>query len=594
MSDIKPFSELGLSENVLEAVLALGYENPTPVQEQSIPVFLNNEDLVAQAQTGTGKTAAFALPILSSIDVSLKKPQAIVIAPTRELAIQVAEAFQSYAKNLKGFLVAPIFGGQDYNIQLRALRRGTQVIVGTPGRVMDHLRRGTIQMDDIKTVVLDEADEMLKMGFIDDIEWILEQIPHEHQTALFSATMPAPIQKIANRYLKDPQKIKIQAKAATLTNIDQSYIRVPYSQKLDVLTRFLEVEETQATIIFARTKNCTEELAEKLQARGYAASALNGDMKQTLRQKVIEKTKKGLLDIIVATDVAARGIDIERITHVINFDIPHDTESYVHRIGRTGRAGRSGTALLFVTPREFRMLKDIERATKQPIKQIEPPTLKEMNEIRSKQLTEKVTGIIAKSKKLKPFQDMVQHIMDETEAAPNDIAAALAYLLQQSNPVATAELESSESRRDRGDRGDRGGQRRDSRSNGRGRSSDGRGRSSDSRSRSSEGRGRSDRSSEGRGRSSDSRDRSSEGRGRSSDSRDRFSDSRGRSSNSQGRSSDSRGDSSDRRSLGKMKDDSRSQDKKAKKAAKKKSKVRYVSKAAQKGSEKTLRVRQEA
>ena len=587
MSDIKPFSELGLSENVLEAVLALGYENPTPVQEQSIPVFLNNEDLVAQAQTGTGKTAAFALPILSSIDVSLKKPQAIVIAPTRELAIQVAEAFQSYAKNLKGFLVAPIFGGQDYNIQLRALRRGTQVIVGTPGRVMDHLRRGTIQMDNIKTVVLDEADEMLKMGFIDDIEWILEQIPHEHQTALFSATMPAPIQKIANRYLKDPQKITIQAKAKTLNNIDQSYIRVPYSQKFDVLTRFLEVEDTQATIVFARTKSCTEELAENLQARGYAASALNGDMKQTLRQKVIEKTKKGLLDIIVATDVAARGIDIERITHVINFDIPHDTESYVHRIGRTGRAGRSGTALLFVTPREFRMLKDIERATKQPIKQIEPPTLKEMNEIRSKQLTEKVTGIIAKSKKLKPFQDMVQHIMDETEAAPNDIAAALAYLLQQSNPVATAELESSESRRDRGDRGDRGGQRRDSRSNGRGRSSDGRGRSSDSRSRSSEGRGRSDRSSEGRGRSSDSRDRSSEGRGRSSDSRDRFSDSRGR-------SSDSRGDSSDRRSLGKMKDDSRSQDKKAKKAAKKKSKVRYVSKAAQKGSEKTLRVRQDA
>jgi len=590
MSDIKPFSELGLSENVLEAVLALGYENPTPVQEQSIPVFLNNEDLVAQAQTGTGKTAAFALPILSSIDVSLKKPQAIIIAPTRELAIQVAEAFQSYAKNLKGFLVTPIFGGQDYNIQLRALRRGTQVIVGTPGRVMDHLRRGTIQMDNIKTVVLDEADEMLKMGFIDDIEWILEQIPHEHQTALFSATMPAPIQKIANRYLKDPQKITIQAKAKTLNNIDQSYIRVPYSQKFDVLTRFLEVEDTQATIVFARTKSCTEELAENLQARGYAASALNGDMKQTLRQKVIEKTKKGLLDIIVATDVAARGIDIERITHVINFDIPHDTESYVHRIGRTGRAGRSGKALLFVTPREFRMLKDIERVTKQTIKQIEPPSLKEMNEIRSKQLNEKVTGIIAKSKKLKPFQDMVQHIIDATEAAPHDIAAALAYLLQQSNPVATTELDSSEPRRDRGDRG----QRRDSRSNGRGRSSEGRGRpsdsrgrSSDSRGRSSEGRGRSDRSSEGRGRSSDSRDRSSEGRGRSSDSRDRFSDSRGR-------SSDSRGDSSDRRSLGKMKDDSRSQDKKAKKAAKKKSKVRYVSKAAQKGSEKTLRVRQDA
>ena len=402
--------------------------------------------------------------------------------------------------------------------------------------------------------------------------------------------MPAPIQKIANRYLKDPQKITIQAKAKTLNNIDQSYIRVPYSQKFDVLTRFLEVEDTQATIVFARTKSCTEELAENLQARGYAASALNGDMKQTLRQKVIEKTKKGLLDIIVATDVAARGIDIERITHVINFDIPHDTESYVHRIGRTGRAGRSGKALLFVTPREFRMLKDIERVTKQTIKQIEPPSLKEMNEIRSKQLNEKVTGIIAKSKKLKPFQDMVQHIIDATEAAPHDIAAALAYLLQQSNPVATTELDSSEPRRDRGDRG----QRRDSRSNGRGRSSEGRGRpsdsrgrSSDSRGRSSEGRGRSDRSSEGRGRSSDSRDRSSEGRGRSSDSRDRFSDSRGR-------SSDSRGDSSDRRSLGKMKDDSRSQDKKAKKAAKKKSKVRYVSKAAQKGSEKTLRVRQDA
>lgn len=439
MSSVKSFSQFGLLESLPKTLADLGYESPTPIQARSIPVLMEGHDLLAQAQTGTGKTAAFALPLLCQVDVSIQAPQAIVIAPTRELAIQVAEAFQSYAKHIKGFHVLPIYGGQDYGVQLRALKRGAHVIVGTPGRVMDHLRRGTLETDQLKMVVLDEADEMLKMGFIDDVEWILEQIPNEHQTALFSATMPASIQKIAKRYLKNAEKISIKPTETTVDKIDQSYTIVPYHNKLDVLTRFLEVEETEATIIFARTKNVTEELAEKLQARGYAAAALNGDMKQLHRKRVIDQIKQGSLDIVVATDVAARGIDIDRITHVINFDISHDTESYIHRIGRTGRAGRKGKAILFVTPRERRMLRDIERAVKKPIKEIEPPSLKEMTEIRTKQLATKVIGVITKSKSLKPYRELVAQIMEENECAADDIAAALAYLMQQSKPLTVDE-----------------------------------------------------------------------------------------------------------------------------------------------------------
>ena len=435
------FNKLGLKTELLTSLSDLGYETPTPIQEQSIPVLMERHDLLAQAQTGTGKTAAFALPILSQIDIQKKQPQALIIAPTRELAIQVAEAFQSYAKHLKGFHVIPIYGGQDYQIQLRGLKRGAQVVVGTPGRVMDHLRRRTLAVSALKMVVLDEADEMLKMGFIDDVEWILEQIPQQHQTALFSATIPTSIQKIAKRYLKDAQKIQIKAQENTVEAIEQFYMQVSKNQKLNVLTRFLEVEEIGAAIIFARTKNCSAELAEKLQARGYAAAALNGDMTQSLRKKVIERIKSGSLDIVVATDVAARGIDIERISHVINYDIPYDTESYVHRIGRTGRAGRKGKALLFVTPRENRLLKDIERAIHKSIKQVEPPSWKEMQEKLTQQLTDKVVGVIEKSKKLKPCREMVTTIMQQGDYAADDIAAALAYLMQQANPLAAQEVE---------------------------------------------------------------------------------------------------------------------------------------------------------
>lgn len=444
MSATKSFHALSLPKTILSALTELGYESPTPIQEQSIPILIEGDDLLAQAQTGTGKTAAFALPILSHLTTKAKTPQALIIAPTRELAIQVAEAFQSYAKYIKDFHVAPIYGGQDYQIQLRALKRGAQVIVGTPGRIMDHLRRGTLSVDTLKTVVLDEADEMLKMGFIDDIEWILEQIPQTHQTALFSATLPESIRKIANRYLKDAKKVHIKSKVATVDTIEQFYTRVTREQKLEVLTRFLEVEDPQAAIIFTRTKNTSSELAERLQARGYAAAALNGDMNQSLREKVINRIKKGTLDVIVATDVAARGIDVERITHVINYDIPHDTEAYIHRIGRTGRAGRKGTALLFVAPREHRLLSDIERTINKEIPMIEPPTVQEMVDIRNKQLAEKVRNIIAKSKKLKPFQNMVNSIIDDIDCDPRDIAAALAYLIEQDRPIPTEELDSAE------------------------------------------------------------------------------------------------------------------------------------------------------
>ena len=441
MTTTTTFAELELAAPVLKALQDLGYESPTPIQEQSIPAFLAGSDLLAQAQTGTGKTAAFALPILSQLDLKIKNPQALVIAPTRELAIQVAEAFQSYAKHLKGFHVTPIYGGQEYRVQLQALKRGTHVVVGTPGRVMDHLRRNTLSLDNLKTVVLDEADEMLKMGFIDDIEWILEQIPENHQTGLFSATLPTSIQKIAKRYLKDPEKIQIKSTDKTVASIEQVYMRVGRNQKLEALTRFLEVEDLQAAIIFTRTKTMSSELAEKLQARGYAVAALNGDLKQSQREKVIARIKKGSLDIIVATDVAARGIDVERVGHVINYDIPTDTESYIHRIGRTGRAGRKGKALLFVTPREQRLLKDIERAVHSPIKQIEPPTIAQMSELRNEQLADKVANIIAKSKKLKPYREMVDYVLQKAECTPEDAAMAFAYLLAQDNPMPIDELE---------------------------------------------------------------------------------------------------------------------------------------------------------
>jgi ATP-dependent RNA helicase DeaD len=435
-----PFNKLGLKADLLSSLKELGYETPTPVQEQSIPVLLENHDLLGQAQTGTGKTAAFALPILSRLKLDSKNPQALIITPTRELAIQVAEAFQSYAKHMKDFHVAPIYGGQDYNIQIRALKRGLNVVVGTPGRVMDHLRRGTLCVDELQTVVLDEADEMLKMGFIDDIEWILEQIPGEHQTALFSATIPPSIQKIANRYLKNAKKIQISPQKSSCDTIEQCYIRVTKEQKLDLLTRILEVEDTQATIIFVRTKNASSELAEKLLARGYAAAALNGDMTQSLREKAIAQIKRGALDIIIATDVAARGIDVDRISHVINYDIPSDTESYTHRIGRTGRAGRKGKALLFVTNREDRLLNDIERSIGKKIPQVEPPSIKQIKDKRRQQLADEVIDMINKNTNLSVHYQTIENIMAEGDYSEKDIAAALIHLKHKSSPLPSKEI----------------------------------------------------------------------------------------------------------------------------------------------------------
>src|SRR6185295_2323714 len=369
------FGELGLSAPVLRVLADVGYELPTPIQEATIPRLLAGEDLLGQAQTGTGKTAAFALPILSKLGPATSKPQALVLTPTRELAIQVAEAFQRYAAHIPGFHVLPIYGGQAYGGQLAGLRRGVHVVVGTPGRVIDHLERGTLDLSGLTTLVLDEADEMLRMGFIDDVESILKRTPPGRQIALFSATLPAPIRKIARDHLRTPAEITIRGKTATANNIRQRFWLVSGVHKLDALTRILEAEPFEAMIVFARTKLAVAELAERVEARGFAAAPIHGDMKQAEREKTIARLKDGQLDILVATDVAARGLDVDRISHVLNYDIPSDPEAYVHRIGRTGRAGRSGEAILFITPRERHLLSAIERATRQPIQAMELPTV---------------------------------------------------------------------------------------------------------------------------------------------------------------------------------------------------------------------------
>lgn len=428
MSSITSFSQLGLAEDLLSPIAKLGYEIPTPVQSESIPILLEGHDLLAQAQTGTGKTAAFALPALSKIDVSIKAPQVLVLAPTRELAIQVAEAFQTYAVNLESFNAIAIYGGQNYNIQFKALKRGPQVIVGTPGRIMDHLRRDTLSLENIKLLVLDEADEMLNMGFIDDIEWILEHIKNEHQTALFSATLPKAIEKIAQRYQKNAKHVKITSKESSIKSIEQQYLILNNNQKLDALTRLLDSETFNAMMIFVRTKTETIELADKLKARGYSVAPLNGDIKQTVRQQVINQIKKGAIDIIVATDVAARGIDVDRITHVINYDVPHDAESYIHRIGRTGRAGRTGKTILFITPREERLLKNIERAVHSPIEKIKPPSTALIFDKKAVQLADEISFALMQDKKLEPFRMLLEKIIASTQLSHHDIASALLHL----------------------------------------------------------------------------------------------------------------------------------------------------------------------
>ncbi len=428
------FESLGLPANLCESLKTIGYELPSPIQAQSIPVLLTGQDLLGLAQTGTGKTAAFALPILANINLSINKPQALVLAPTRELAIQVAEAFQSYAKNTPGFHIAPIYGGQDMRAQLRQLQRGVHVVVGTPGRVMDHLRRNSLDLSQLKTVVLDEADEMLRMGFIDDVEWILDHTPKSRQVALFSATMPPAIKKITTNYLNNPQRIQIEAKTKTVERIEQSYVMVSPSRKIDALTRILEVEEFDGLIMFVRTKTATVDLAQRLEARGYASAALNGDINQKQREITIEQLKNGKIDVVIATDVAARGIDVPRITHVVNYDIPYDNEAYVHRIGRTGRAGRSGKAILLVTPRERHLLRSIEKSTGQAIQEARLPTSEELTTRRVSQFRESILETLD-SQDIPEFKELISEVQAEANVSADEIAAALAYLAQSDKPL---------------------------------------------------------------------------------------------------------------------------------------------------------------
>ncbi len=428
------FTDLNLDKAILQSVEEAGYEAPSAIQAESIPHLLEGRDLIGQAQTGTGKTAAFALPLLSNLDLSSKDTQILVLAPTRELAIQVAEAMQAYARHLKGFHVMPIYGGQSISIQLKQLRRGAHVVVGTPGRVMDHLRRKTLKLGNLKSMVLDEADEMLRMGFIDDVETILKDTPDSRQTVLFSATMPSAIKRITKKYLKDPVDIKVKTKTSTVSTITQYYWSGKTSYKLDALTRLLEAEEFGGIIIFVRTKNMTTELSEKLSARGYAAVPLNGDIQQSMREKIINRLRKGSLDIIVATDVVARGLDVERITHVINYDMPADNESYVHRIGRTGRAGRKGTAILFVPPNGKRQLKGIERATGQTIEPLKLPSPQDISEARINRFKEMVIETAA-SQKLDFYQEVITNLEKDSELSLEQITATLAFLVQRERPL---------------------------------------------------------------------------------------------------------------------------------------------------------------
>ncbi|MCB1597365.1 MAG: DEAD/DEAH box helicase [Gammaproteobacteria bacterium] len=437
-ADAGSFSELGLPEPLLRALADVGYETPSPIQAATIPALLAGRDMLGQAQTGTGKTAAFALPILARLDLKRYGPQALILTPTRELAIQVAEAFHSYARHLPGFHVLPIYGGQAYGPQLGGLRRGAHVVVGTPGRVIDHLNRGTLDLRNLSCLVLDEGDEMLRMGFIDDVESVLTRSPPGRQIALFSATMPAEIRRIAKKHLSDPAEITIKNRTSTAANTRQRYWMVSGMQKLDALTRILEVEPFDGMIIFARTKIATDELAQRLEARGFAAAALNGDMAQAQRERTIARLKSGDLDILVATDVAARGLDVDRISHVVNFDIPYDTEAYIHRIGRTGRAGRKGEAILFVSNREQHLLRSIERATRQPIEPMALPSVSAVNDQRIMRFKQKITAALA-SPQAATYRQIIEQYEIEHGTPARDIAAALACIAQGDSPLLVAE-----------------------------------------------------------------------------------------------------------------------------------------------------------
>ena len=437
------FKSFGLSEALIKVLDEVGYETPSAIQEQCIPYLLNGHDVIGQAQTGTGKTAAFSLPLIDRIDISTNQVQLLVLTPTRELAIQVSEAIQTYARHLKGLHVLPIYGGQSYDIQLRPLKRGVHVVVGTPGRVMDHIKKGTLKLGSLKALVLDEADEMLRMGFIDDVKWVMEKLPKERQIALFSATMPEVIRRVAEKFLNDPKIVKIKTKTATAQTISQRYWLVSGVNKLDALTRILEVETFDALLIFVRTKTATVDLAEKLSARGFSSEAINGDIAQNQRERTIQQLKKGKIDILIATDVAARGLDVERISHVVNYDIPQDPESYVHRIGRTGRAGREGKAILFVAPRERRMLQTIERITRQPITPMQLPSAKIINEQRVTNFKQRISDTL-NNQELGIFEELILSFQKEHEVDAFKIASALALMAQGTEPLLLSEKELSQ------------------------------------------------------------------------------------------------------------------------------------------------------
>lgn len=439
------FESLNLADPVEKALVGLGYEKPSPIQARTIPLLLEGRDVVGLAQTGTGKTAAFALPVISRLsdaDINHKSPQVLVLAPTRELALQVAEAFSSYAEHVPSVSVLPVYGGSSYGPQLAGLRRGATVVVGTPGRVIDHLERGSLDLSDLKYLVLDEADEMLRMGFAEDVDRILSSAPKEKQTALFSATMPRAIQRITGDYLNDPVQVQIEGQSKPAQNIRQRYLQVTQPWKLEAMTRLLETEDTDGIIAFVRTRNMTEELTTKLVARGFAAAAISGDIPQNIREKTVEDLRAGRIDILVATDVAARGLDVERISHVINYDIPHDTSSYVHRIGRTGRAGRQGDAILLMTPRERYLLRSIEKATKQSVEEMQLPTLDEVNASRREAFSQNITKTLAAhdgSEELTVYRDLVANYIEQHNVAAVDIAAALALMVQDGRPLEAEE-----------------------------------------------------------------------------------------------------------------------------------------------------------
>ncbi|UYU32391.1 DEAD/DEAH family ATP-dependent RNA helicase [Siccibacter colletis] len=459
------FTDLGLKAPILEALNDLGYEKPSPIQAECIPHLLGGRDVLGMAQTGSGKTAAFSLPLLNNIDSDLRAPQILVLAPTRELAVQVAEAMTDFSKHMHGVNVVALYGGQRYDVQLRALRQGPQIVVGTPGRLLDHLKRGTLNLSSLKGLVLDEADEMLRMGFIEDVETIMAQIPAEHQTALFSATMPEAIRRITRRFMKEPQEVRIQSSVTTRPDISQSYWSVYGMRKNEALVRFLEAEDFDAAIIFVRTKNATLEVAEALERSGYNSAALNGDMNQALREQTLERLKDGRLDILIATDVAARGLDVERISLVVNYDIPMDSESYVHRIGRTGRAGRAGRALLFVENRERRLLRNIERTMKLTIPEVELPNAELLSERRLAKFAAKVQQQL-ESSDLDQYRALLAKIQPaaEEELDIETLAAALLKMAQGERPLILppdAPMRPKREFRERDDRFERRGDRND-------------------------------------------------------------------------------------------------------------------------------------